>query len=97
MGSTIDSRSHSAGGCGVPPPRAASSRPGPTAAEAPASEREWQLAQPPAEWLRESIVDPNAVLAPGYRRNLMPEDYGQRLDAREVDQLVDYLLRVGRR
>ncbi len=53
--------------------------------------------QPPAEWLRESIVDPNAVLAPGYRRNLMPEDYGQRLDDREVGQLVDYLLRVGRR
>ncbi len=50
----------------------------------------------PREWLRQSIVDPNAILAAGYPPNLMP-DYGRRLNQRQVDALVDYLLRVGNR
>ncbi len=51
---------------------------------------------PPREWLRQSIVDPNAILAAGYPRNLMP-DYGRRLNPRQVEALVDYLMRVGNR
>lgn len=51
---------------------------------------------PPREWLRQSIVDPNAILAAGYPPNLMP-DYGRRLSPREVEALVDYLLTVGNR
>jgi mono/diheme cytochrome c family protein len=51
---------------------------------------------PPREWLRQSIVDPNAILAGGYPRNLMP-DYGRRLTPGQVEALVDYLTRVGNR
>ena len=51
---------------------------------------------PPREWLRQSIVDPNAILAGGYPRDLMP-DYGRRLNSRQVEALVDYLMRVGNR
>lgn len=51
---------------------------------------------PPRDWLRQSIVDPNAILAGGYPRNLMPE-YGRRLNPRQVEVLVDYLTRVGNR
>jgi len=52
---------------------------------------------PPRDWLRQSIVDPNAILAGGYPRDLMPEDYGRRLNPRQVEALVDYLTRVGNR
>jgi mono/diheme cytochrome c family protein len=51
----------------------------------------------PREWLRQSIVDPNAILAGGYPRDLMPDDYGRRLNPRQVEALVDYLMRVGNR
>lgn len=51
---------------------------------------------PPREWLRQSIVQPNAILAGGYPRDLMP-DYGRRLNPRQVEALVDYLTRVGNR
>ena len=51
---------------------------------------------PPREWLRQSIVDPNAILAAGFPPNLMP-DYGRRLNPRQVEALVDYLMRVGNR
>jgi mono/diheme cytochrome c family protein len=50
----------------------------------------------PREWLRQSIVDPNAIVAGGYPRDLMP-DYGRRLNPRQVEALVDYLMRVGNR
>ena len=49
---------------------------------------------PPEEYLRQSIVDPNAIVAGGYPPDLMP-DYGKRLTDEQVDELVDYLLRVG--
>ena len=51
---------------------------------------------PTREWLRQSIVEPNAILAAGYPRDLMP-DYGRRLNPRQVEALVDYLTRVGNR
>ncbi len=51
---------------------------------------------PTREWLRQSIVEPNAILAAGYPRNLMP-DYGRRLNPRQVQALVDYLMRAGNR
>ena len=49
----------------------------------------------PEEYVRESIVDPEAYVVEGFSRNGMP-DYSQRLDEAEVTELVGYLARVTR-
>ena len=44
-----------------------------------------------AESIRESIVDPNAVLAPGYQGDVMPNTYDKSLTDKQLDALVQYL------
>jgi nitric oxide reductase subunit C len=44
-----------------------------------------------AEWLRESIVDPNADVAEGFQPNVMPQNYGKDLTEQEINDLVAYL------
>lgn len=41
--------------------------------------------------IHESIVDPNAVIPPGFQPNVMPLNYGQMLSEKELDDLVDFL------
>jgi mono/diheme cytochrome c family protein len=41
--------------------------------------------------IRQSIVDPNAVIAEGFQAGLMLQDFGEKLSAEELDQLVSYL------
>jgi disulfide bond formation protein DsbB len=41
--------------------------------------------------IRESIVDPNAVIAEGYQKDLMLKDFAETLSTEELDQLVSYL------
>jgi cytochrome c oxidase subunit II len=43
-------------------------------------------------FVRQSIVEPDAVIARGYPANVMPETYGQ-LPEDQIDALVQYLLR----
>ena len=51
-----------------------------------------------AQYIRESIVDPNAYIVPGasYRtadgQSVMPKDFGTTLSAGEIDDLVAFLL-----
>jgi len=45
-----------------------------------------------AAMLHESIADPNKEIAKGYPPNVMPANYEQTLSAKELDQLVAYLL-----
>ena len=45
----------------------------------------------PAAYVRESIVNPNAVIAPGYAAGVMPGSFGKSLSAEEIDALVTYL------
>ncbi len=44
------------------------------------------------EWLRREIVEPNAVLTPGYQPNLMPTSYSQSLRPEQIDALVRFML-----
>ena len=44
------------------------------------------------EYLRESILDPNAVLVPGYPSGTMPAVWANQLSDEQLDQLVAYLL-----
>jgi cytochrome c oxidase subunit 2 len=44
-----------------------------------------------AAFIKESILDPNKVIAPGYQANIMPPNFGDTLSAQQVDALVKYL------
>ncbi len=44
------------------------------------------------EYLRQSILDPDAFVVEGYRAGQMPPVYGERLTDRQMDDLVAYLL-----
>lgn len=48
-------------------------------------------------FIRESIVDPAKVVAKGYGAGIMPADYESRLKPAELDSLVEYLARVGKK
>ncbi len=43
------------------------------------------------EYLRRAILDPNAEVAKGFERDLMPTDYGVQMYAQELEMIVDYL------
>ncbi|MDQ3866422.1 MAG: cytochrome c oxidase subunit II [Actinomycetota bacterium] len=45
------------------------------------------------DFVRTSIVDPNAEIEEGYQPNVMPQDYEKRLSDEELDALVSYLVR----
>ena len=49
------------------------------------------LAGEPASSIRRSIVDPSADAAAGYETGMMPEDYGTRIAAGDLDRLVAFL------
>jgi cytochrome c oxidase subunit II len=45
----------------------------------------------PAAYVKESIVDPNKVIANGYAKDVMPGDFGKSLSPKEIAALVTYL------
>jgi mono/diheme cytochrome c family protein len=44
-----------------------------------------------AQQISQSISDPNAVIAPGYQPNVMPQNFGQTLTPDQLTALVQYL------
>jgi cytochrome c oxidase subunit 2 len=44
-----------------------------------------------ADFIRQSIVEPDAQLTQGYNKGIMPSNYGQALSPEELDALVKYL------
>jgi cytochrome c oxidase subunit 2 len=47
--------------------------------------------KPLANYVKESIVDPNAYVVPSYKPNVMPGNYGDTLTPPQIDALVKYL------
>jgi cytochrome c oxidase subunit 2 len=45
-------------------------------------------------FIKQSIVNPNAVIAPGYSANIMPQNFGQTLQPAQLNALVKYLAEV---
>ena len=45
----------------------------------------------PPDFIRESIIDPNKDIAPGFQPNIMPSNYGQSLQPKQIDDLVALL------
>ncbi|MBZ0298410.1 MAG: c-type cytochrome [Anaerolineae bacterium] len=46
----------------------------------------------PVEYLRTSILDPNAFIVPGFPDNLMPKNFGEIFTEDEINDLIAYLL-----
>jgi hypothetical protein len=44
------------------------------------------------DYLKESILDPDATLVDGFPAGTMPQVWGDELTSEQVDQLVAYLL-----
>jgi mono/diheme cytochrome c family protein len=42
--------------------------------------------------VKQSIIDPNAKIAPGFNPNVMPSNFGDTLTPPQLNQLVAYLL-----
>ena len=45
-----------------------------------------------ADYIRESILDPNAVLVEGFPANTMPPVWNEELTEEQIEQLVAYLM-----
>ena len=43
------------------------------------------------EYLRESIVDPNAKIVKGFQPNLMPATYGDTLNGSDIEDIIAYI------
>lgn len=43
------------------------------------------------EYLRQAVLDPDAVVAKGFTAGMMPKTYGEQLKAQELELLVNYL------
>jgi mono/diheme cytochrome c family protein len=50
-----------------------------------------ELTADPAAATRESIVDPNKEIVPGYPRNVMPPNYATALTPQQLDAVVNYV------
>jgi len=44
-----------------------------------------------AAFIKASITDPNAEIAPGYQPNVMPQGYGSQLTSQQINDLVAFL------
>ncbi|HET7171489.1 MAG TPA: cytochrome c oxidase subunit II [Gaiellales bacterium] len=51
--------------------------------------------QSPEDYVKESIVDPDKVVVPGFPKGVMPTTFGTSLSADQIDALVQYLLKGG--
>jgi mono/diheme cytochrome c family protein len=75
--------SQGCGSCHTFAPAGANGRVGPNLDEV--------LAGKDAAFIEESIVDPNAEVASGYSAGIMPQNYGDQLSRRQLEDLVAFL------
>jgi cytochrome c oxidase subunit 2 len=52
------------------------------------------IGQDDAAAIKDMIIHPNAEIAPGFQKGIMPQDYEQTLSSAELDALVNYLDKV---
>ena len=82
------------GGCHTFKPANSSGTVGPDLDDLAASAK--KAGKPLEQFVRESIVDPNEYVAPGYAPNVMPKTFGT-LPKSQLDALVNYLVSGGKK
>jgi cytochrome c oxidase subunit 2 len=55
-----------------------------------------KIANQGAAFIKQSIVDPNAKITPGFPAGTMPQNFQQQLGPQKIDALVKYLLQAGK-
>ncbi|MGZ6663084.1 MAG: c-type cytochrome, partial [Solirubrobacteraceae bacterium] len=50
--------------------------------------------QPLKQFIRESIIDPNKFISPGFQPNVMPQTFGKSLSSTQINDLVDFIAGV---
>ncbi|MEI7889686.1 MAG: c-type cytochrome [Actinomycetes bacterium] len=55
-----------------------------------------KIGSKPAAMIKQSIVNPNAVIAAGYAKGIMPPTFGASISAKDLDALIAYLQKVAR-
>lgn len=82
------------GGCHQLSRAGTNGRIGPSLDDLAASARRYGRArgETPEQYVRESIVRPDAFVVPGFRRGIMPSGYDKRLTRQQIDALVRFLL-----
>jgi cytochrome c oxidase subunit 2 len=82
-------KNNQCGSCHTFKPAGAAGKVGPDLDKLPQYAR--QAGKPLDEFVRESIVDPNAYVQPGFPKNVMPQTYKSALSKEQLDALVQYL------
>jgi cytochrome c oxidase subunit 2 len=77
------------GGCHAFKPAGSNGQAGPSLDNLVADAK--KAGKPLADYVRQSIVDPNAYLVPSFQSGVMPTDFATRLTAQQIDALVKYL------
>jgi cytochrome c oxidase subunit II len=83
-------KNNQCGACHTLAAAGASATTGPDLGKLPALAQ--KAGKPLADFVRQSIVDPNAYIAPGYPKNVMPQTFGKSLSKQQLDVLVQYLV-----
>jgi len=81
--------SNNCGGCHTFKPAGATGKVGPALDDLYKNAQLAGLSVP--DFIRQSIVDPNAYVPPGYPKNVMPGNFGS-LPKSQLDALIDYLV-----
>jgi len=81
--------SNGCGSCHTFKPASSNGTIGPDLDNLPADAQ--KAGKPLAAYVKESIVDPDAYIVPGYQKGVMPATFGQSLSAAQITALVTYL------
>jgi cytochrome c oxidase subunit II len=83
------------GGCHQLADAGSSGTTGPSLDDLMQSAEENGAGKPPEEYVRESIVNPDAFVVEGFPDGTMPQNFGEDLTPEQIDALVKYLLEQG--
>jgi cytochrome c oxidase subunit II len=81
--------SEGCGGCHAFKPAGTDAQVGPALDDLGAAAQ--KAGEPLDEYVRQSIIEPNAVIVGGYQPNVMPKNFGQSLSEAQINALVRYL------
>jgi cytochrome c oxidase subunit 2 len=82
-------------GCHTFKPAGSTGTTGPDLDNLTASAAKYGKGETPAQYVRESIVDPGKVVVSGYQNGIMPSTFGTSLTSAQITALVSYLLKGG--
>jgi cytochrome c oxidase subunit 2 len=83
------------GGCHTLAKAGASGTVGPNLDNVLADAAKYAKGRSPADYVRQSIVSPNAFVVPGFPRGTMPQNFAQQLTPQQIDALVVFLTGSG--